>query len=324
MPKWHMVAPIGFEETHKNISRSGKINTYHGIVDLKDGYWVIVTDIRIRDILESNYGFQTIKIEDDPKLARKPPKPKRKLPKYFAFPSQVELDSWPDFDKELDLLPREKLLEDKKMVEYCKVCGKGYKRVNRSHVLSKHDITWEEYMGLPVMIPNIGMQIYWESEELQKMFPDPLNLLCGTNQFANYLDFLKLEGSRRYQSVAKYYDVPFVPKGRAFTPSPPEPDYDYCKVCGQILDKVNSHIKSHGMTLKAYEALPRTVPKIGLTLWHKHLDLRKAFPNPMLTNSRYGPFASFLHWLETDGVKKYPNVRNYFLGKEKKMRLNNE
>jgi hypothetical protein len=325
MDKYRLLAPLDFDVRYPNLCKTKQIPSYHGVLQLEDECWLSTSDERIKDFLVSKYDFQLVYINEDPPVETKPvshsietpqhkyrnlenkPMDYNNISELISLYSEVRTD---DIYEELDIkLPSGDIfnMEDKK--EYCKFCGKALKKINLSH-LNTHDMDMEEYEALPVMVPDIAMKLYWESEELQECFPEPMNLLGEYKDFANYLDWVKLEGTRKYKEIAEYFNVPHPRTG------PINRVWEYCKICGAPFDFGSDHYKTHGTSSKNYASLRRYIPDILMDMWHKHADLRRAFPNPMKEGAGHGPFTDFLDWCKRDGVRKHPHLRNYFKGKK--------
>jgi len=298
---FQLICPVGFEDRFRNWSVTGKIPTYFEIVNFENGF-AYPKDSRASDYLIESLGFKLLgSIESG------------------HFP-ESRLEEENIFQEELIDVKKVILTEENKHLSYCKICGKGFLVIDKNHIEGDHQENWEEYQRLPVMIPDDGFRIYWQSSELQEAFPEPTNLLCDHGMWANYLDFLKLEGTKQYKEIADYYDVPFV-RGKKVSLSlglSNSPILEYCRICGiqiETSDKLEEHLISHGINAKQYSSLHKTIPDICMAKYWKHTDLQRAFPNPLDMKEGYGAFKNFLGWCQTDGIRKHEDLRKHFQGK---------
>ena len=119
-----------------------------------------------------------------------------------------------------------------------------------------------------------------------------------------------------------------------------------CEHCGEVFTKkqLKKHLESeHGIapepikeepkieTPKAEEAkapeVPAVVeepkpeskpepkpfiPEVGMKVWHRRLDLQKAFPHPQDEKCAYAGMPNFLAWMVRFGVKEEPEIAAYF------------
>lgn len=296
-----LICPIGFEEKFADWVEEKRIPTYHEIVRFENGF-AYPTDLRAQDYLVEKLGFGFLGASK------------------ISFHSENSPEEDVFQEVVIDVKKVSVVTEENKHLHYCKICGRGLLVIDKIHVEEEHHENWEEYQRLPVMIPDDGFRIYWESDELQEAFPEPTNLLCDYGVWANYLDFLKLEGVKQYREIADFYKIPFVQKKVSSLSESLNIAvmFEYCKLCGiqiETTDKLDEHLVSHGIENKQYYSLTRNVPDICMEKFWKHADLRRAFPEPLNMNKGYGNFKNFLDWCKTDGVRKHPNLRKFFQGK---------
>ena len=296
-----LICPIGFEEKFVGWTVEKKIPTYFEIVKFENGF-AYPTDLRAQEYLVEKLGFGFL---GDSKV---------------NFYSESRLEQAVFQEVIIDVKKVSVVTEENKHSHYCKICGRGLLVIDKNHVEEEHHESWEEYQRLPVMIPDDGFRIYWASDELQEAFPEPTNLLCDCGIWANYLDFLKLEGVKCYKEIADYYKVPFVQKKVSSLSERLDISviFEYCKLCGiqiETSDKLDEHLVSHRINAKQYSSLTRNVPDICMAKYWKHGDLQRAFPEPLNMNKGFGPFCNFLDWCKTDGVRKHSDIRKFFQGK---------
>jgi hypothetical protein len=93
-------------------------------------------------------------------------------------------------------------------VNYCKICGEQIsgKTGLKKHLEKVHpEVSKRKYEAMERLIPDAGMAVWHRRQDLQKAFPEPLNMEKGIGANKNYLEWMKKWGVKEEPEIAEHF-----------------------------------------------------------------------------------------------------------------------